>query len=36
MRNISALDPEALAGGEIEYAAFTGQTTGTDPELAAK
>jgi hypothetical protein len=36
MRNISALDPEALAGGEIEYAAFTGQTTGADPEMAAK
>ena len=36
MRNISALDPEALAKGQIEYASFTGQTTGTDPELAAK
>ena len=35
MRNISALDPEALAGGEIEYAAFTGQTTGSNPEAAA-
>lgn len=35
MRNISALDPEALAAGEIEYAAFTGQTTGSDPEAAA-
>jgi len=35
MRNISALDPEALAAGEIEYADFTGQTTGSNPEAAA-
>lgn len=35
MRNISALDPEALASGQIEYAPFTGQTTGSDPEAAA-
>lgn len=35
MRNISALNPEALAAGEIEYAAFTGQTTGATPEASA-
>jgi hypothetical protein len=35
MRNVSALDKEALAEGRIEYAGFTGQTTGSDPEAAA-
>lgn len=35
MRNVSALDKEALAEGRIEYAGFTGQTTGSDPEVAA-
>jgi hypothetical protein len=35
MRNISALDPQALAEGEIQYATFTGQTTGSNPETAA-
>jgi len=36
MRNISALDPEALASGEIEYSSKTFETTGSDPEQAAK
>lgn len=36
MRNISALNPEALAEGEIEYASFVNQTTGSNPEGAAK
>jgi hypothetical protein len=36
MRNVSALDKEALAEGRIEYAGFTGQTTGSDPEVSAK
>lgn len=35
MRNVSALDKEALSEGRIEYAGFTGQTTGSDPEVAA-
>jgi hypothetical protein len=35
MRNISVLDPEALAEGREEYAAFTNQTTGSDPVAAA-
>jgi hypothetical protein len=35
MRNVSALNKEALAEGRIEYAGFTGQTTGSDPEVAA-
>jgi len=35
MRNVSALDKEALAEGRIEYAGFTGQTTGSNPEVAA-
>ena len=35
MRNISALDPEALAEGREEYAAVTNQTTGSDPVAAA-
>jgi hypothetical protein len=35
MRNISALDPEALAEGREEYATFTGQTTGSNPVAAA-
>jgi len=36
MRNVSALDKEALAEGRIEYAGFTGQTTGSDPEISAR
>jgi len=35
MRNVSALDKEALAEGRIEYAGFTGQTTDVNPEVAA-
>jgi hypothetical protein len=35
MRNISALDPEALAEGREEYAPFTYTTTGSDPIAAA-
>jgi hypothetical protein len=35
MRNVSALDKEALSEGRIEYAGFTGQTTGSDPEVAS-
>jgi hypothetical protein len=35
MRNVSALDKEALAEGRIEYAGFTGQTTDVNPEIAA-
>jgi hypothetical protein len=35
MRNISALDQEALSEGREEYAAFTNQTTGSDPVAAA-
>lgn len=35
MRNIRALDPEALAEGREEYAPFTAQTTGSDPVAAA-
>jgi hypothetical protein len=35
MRNIGALDPEALSEGREEYAAFTSQTTGADPVAAA-
>lgn len=36
MRNISALNPEALAEGREEYAPHTFATTGADPEAAAK
>jgi len=36
MRNISALDPEALAEGREEYAPHTFATTGANPEAAAK
>ena len=36
MRNVSALDKAALSEGRIEYAGFTGQTTGSDPEVSAK
>lgn len=35
MRNISALDQEALAEGRMEYAPFTYTTTGADPVAAA-